>query len=148
MARIIEGFHMRYNKILTNKRYRWFIPKALDSKISKGDIVLVKTKMPNGESKLCGVIVLEILENDKKKHEPVIAILSKYNEEIVNVKKSVEDNKEDKKTLVKDESKKRRKISEEEKESIKAYRALGKTLKEIAEIHTCSISTIHKIIKS
>lgn len=39
------------------------------------------------------------------------------------------------------------KFSDEEKAMIKAYRAEGKTLKVISEMYSCSISTIHNIVK-
>lgn len=37
-------------------------------------------------------------------------------------------------------------FSEEEKEKMKMYRSEGKTIKEIADIYSCSVGLIHKII--
>lgn len=37
-------------------------------------------------------------------------------------------------------------FSEQEKEMMKMYRIQGKTIKEIAEIYSCSVGLIHKII--
>ncbi|MGG7060234.1 hypothetical protein ACQPUZ_18455 [Clostridium tertium] len=38
------------------------------------------------------------------------------------------------------------KFSEQEKEMMKMYRIQGKTIKEIAEMYSCSVGLIHKII--
>lgn len=37
-------------------------------------------------------------------------------------------------------------FSDQEKEMMKMYRIQGKTIKEIAEMHSCSVGLIHKII--
>ena len=154
MARVAECFLIRKKKLKTKKRYTWFIPKALDSKISKGDIVLVRT--PNrGIRDACPAMVVDILENDHQEHYPIIRILEKYKEE-KEKENEVRSNKESEKVktevnknvIEKPKSKRGTRFSDEEKEMIKKHRAAGKTLKEIAEMYSCAISTIHKIVKS
>lgn len=131
MNRVIEGFNIKKGKIKTQKRYRWFIPKELDDKVSKGDIVLARVK---GKDKniLVPVLVVDILENDNIKHKPVVDIIKKYND----TNETIKDKKRNKKT----------KISDTVKEEIRIKRAEGKKLKELAEMYSCSISSIHKII--
>lgn len=159
MARVAECFLIRKKKLKTKKRYTWFIPKALDSKISKGDIVLGRT--PNrGIRDACPAMMVDIFENDHQEHYPIIRILEKYKEEKVKNEKEkdneVRSSKESEKVktevnknvIEKPKSKRGTRFSDEEKEMIKKHRAAGKTLKEIAEMYSCAISTIHKIVKS
>lgn len=127
MGRVIDGFILGKGKVRTNKRYRWFIPKALDDKVSKGDIVLARVKAKD-KNILVPVLVVDILAHDNIKHKPVVDIIKKYNAE--------------KDTKVKKKSK----ISDSEKVEIRIKRAEGKKLKELAEMYSCSISLIHKII--
>lgn len=136
MGKMIVGAHIVNRKKIGKKRYKWYIPKGFRHKIEKGNVVLVKTG--EGENKkFSPVIVLDVVDNDKYLYEPVIKILSKNSEKHI-------DNKLFKKKEV---SKKRGKFSDEEKEMIRACRSEGKTLKVISEMYSCSISTIHKIIK-
>lgn len=129
MGRVIDGFIFGKGKVRTNKRYRWFIPKALDDKVSKGDIVLARVKAKD-KNILVPVLVVDILEHDNIKHKPVVDIIKRYN------------NNNEKDTKVKKKSK----LSDSEKLEIRVKRAEGKKLKELAEMYSCSISLIHKII--
>ncbi len=38
-------------------------------------------------------------------------------------------------------------FSDQEKEMMKMYRIQGKTIKEIAEIYSCSVGLVHKLIE-
>lgn len=132
MNRVIEGFNCTRGKVKTKKRYRWFIPKKLDDKVSKGDIVLARVKVKEKnktKTMLAPVLVVDILDNDNKKHKPVVAIIKKYNAPNEDIK-----------------TKKKSKISDTAKEEIRAKRAEGKKLKELAQMYSCSITLIHKII--
>lgn len=113
-------------KKISDKQYKWFIPKALDGKVENGDIVLVRAGKEKNR-KFCWAQVVDILDNDKYNYEPVIKIISKKPKEV---------------------TKRKSKFSDEDKEQIKEYRAEGKTLKAIAEMYSCAISTIHNIVKS
>lgn len=131
MNRVIEGFNIKKGKVRTKKRYRWFIPKELDDKVSKGDIVLARVK---GKDKniLVPVLVVDILDHDNIKHKPVVDIIKKYND----TNEAIKGKKKTRKS----------KISDTTKEEIRVKRAEGKKLKELAEMYSCSISSIHKII--
>lgn len=137
MGKMIKGIHVKGKRVIGKKPYKWYIPKALDGKIEKGDIVLVRVGEGENET-LCPVLVVGIFQSDKLQHKQVVRILSENSKNVI-------DNKLSKKEEV---AKKRGKFSDEEKEQIKMCRAEGKTLKVIAEMYSCSISTIHKIIKS
>ena len=129
MARVIEGFNISKGKVRTKKRYRWFIPKEFDDKVSKGDVVYAAINDRKGNRRIVPVLVIDILEKDDTIHKPVVGISKKYKEISKN-----------------SEVKKKSKISEEEREIIRGKRSEGKTLKELAEMYSCSISLIHKII--
>lgn len=128
MNRVIEGFNITKGKVRTKKRYRWFIPKELDDKVSKGDIVFARAKVED-KNILVPVLVVDILEHDNVKHKPVVRIIKKYNE-----------------TCETTQGKRKSKISDEDKKIIRSKREEGKKLKELAEMYSCSISLIHKII--
>lgn len=125
MGKIIKAAYVEKEKI-SDKQYKWFIPKALDGKVEKGDIVLVRAGKEKNR-KFCWAQVVDILDNDKYNYEPVIKIISKKPKEV---------------------TKRKSKFSDEDKEQIKEYRAEGKTLKAIEEMYSCAISTIHNIVKS
>ena len=156
---VIEGLHVGKYNIKCKKIYRWFVPKELRKKVRAGDIAWVYTK--NGPSPVLIIRVLKmktgvkyspifrVTENKKKKlkllqEQALNDIKIKENEIESKIEKSeVDINVEEK---VK-EVKKRGRFSEAEKEEIRAKRAEGKKLKEIAEMYSCSISLIHRIVK-
>ena len=128
MNRVIEGFNITKGKVRTKKRYRWFIPKELDDKVSKGDIVFARAVVED-KNILVPVLVVDILGPDNIKHKPVVRIIKKYNEPCETT-----------------QGKRKSKISDEDKKIIRAKREEGKKLKELAEMYSFSISLIHKII--
>lgn len=152
---VIEGLHVGKYNIKCKKIYRWFVPKELRKKVKVGDIAWVYTK--NGPSPVLIIRVLKmkpgvkyspifrVTENKKKKlkllQEQILNDIKIKENEIE--KSEVDINVEEK---VK-EVKKRGKFSEEEKEEIRSKRAEGKKLREIAEMYSCSISLIHRIVK-
>lgn len=139
MFQVIEGFRLRKDRVVLNKRYRWYVPKALKGKISKGDLVLVRSDI-NGRKHHHPVLVVDVLEDDEKKYSNVVKIIKKN--------KAEEEQKNKAESAIKNSTKRKGKFSDEDKEAMKKYRSEGKTLKAIAEIYSCSISTVHKIIKS
>lgn len=165
---IIEAFHMGKGKVRTNKRYRWYVPENLEGKIKEGDIAWVDTYLGKGP-----VLVVKVLEEESSEnYSPVISVEIKKKKEEPKKKNDKKFKKKMKKkyrkkvkeeikpTEVKEEVvievkeeekvkevKRRGKFSEAEKDEIRAKRLEGKKLKELAEMYSCSITLIHRIIK-
>lgn len=174
---IIEAFHVGKGKVRTKKRYRWYIPENLEGKIKEGDIAWVDTNVGIGPVLVVKVLEEESNENyqpvikverKEKKAEPKQEQAKKskknkkwkYRKKVKKDIQPIEDKSEENviethvdKSIIEIqeenviEVKKRGKFSEVEKAEIKAKRADGKKLKDLAEMYSCSISLIHRIIK-
>lgn len=140
----IEGFiicrHARGAKkgqeyVRRNKTYNWYITRRLENEVEIGDVVLVEVEyFSEAEQKhlirLNPALVTNIYESERNEHRNLVKkIVRKHNK-----------NKE------KESAKKYKRISDDDKQNILDMRAKGKKLKEIAEIYSYSISTIHRII--
>ena len=130
MGKMIEGFFIKKRKVRLNKKWKWYLPTKLEDKVNKGDVVGIKL-----QSGIAPALVVDILDWDKNMYQKVEKIIYKNRQKL-------SDEKEKNVTEVKKKSK----ISEEEREIIRVKRAEGKKLKELAEMYSCSISLIHKII--
>ena len=85
---IIEGLHINYVQkgtkkgqeyINYKKRYVWRVPKRMEGKIDKGDVVWVNVKNKDREIKT-KVLVVNVLEQEKRPLRSVISIYKKYRE--------------------------------------------------------------------
>ena len=76
------------------------------------------------------------------------ALVDNYEPEIERLNKEVQKLKNEKREKIHNERGAGRKsrFTEQEKESIRMYRLQGKTIKEIAEMFSCSVGIIHKLI--
>lgn len=84
-------------------------------------------------------------EHEKKMKK---ALVDNYEEEIERLNEEVQKLKSENKVRTHNERGAGRKsiFTEQEKESIRMYRLQGKTIKEIAEMFSCSVGIIHKLI--
>lgn len=85
---IIEGLHINYVQkgtkkgqeyINYKKRYVWKVPKRMEGEIGKGDVVWVNAKIKDREIKT-KVLVVNVLEQEKRPLRSVISICKKYKE--------------------------------------------------------------------
>lgn len=83
-----------------------------------------------------------------EKQEKEIQKLKSEIQKLKNENKALKNNKvvSDKKIHNERGAGRKERFSEQEKEMMKMYRIQGKTIKEIAEIYSCSVGLIHKII--
>ena len=84
-------------------------------------------------------------EHEKKMRK---ALVDNYEPEIKRLNKEVQKLKSEKRDKIHNERGAGRKsrFTEQEKESIRMYRLQGKTIKELAEMFSCSVGIIHKLI--
>lgn len=85
------------------------------------------------------------VEHEKKMRK---ALVDNYEPEIERLNEEVQKLKNEKREKIHNERGAGRKsrFTEQEKESIRMYRLQGKTIKEIAEMFSCSVGIIHKLI--
>lgn len=83
-----------------------------------------------------------------EKQEKEIQKLKSEIQKLKNENKALKNNKvvSDKKIYNERGAGRKERFSEQEKEMMKMYRIQGKTIKEIAEMYSCSVGLIHKII--
>ena len=76
------------------------------------------------------------------------ALVDNYEEEIKRLNEEVQKLKNENKVRIHNErgAGRKSKFTDQEKESIRMYRLQGKTIKEIAEMFSCSVGIIHKLI--
>ena len=86
----------------------------------------------------------KIIENQEKEIQKLKSEIQK----LKNENKALKNNKavSDKKIYNERGAGRKERFSEQEKEMMKMYRIQGKTIKEIAEMYSCSVGLIHKII--
>ena len=85
------------------------------------------------------------VEHEKKMRK---ALVDNYEPEIKRLNEEVQKLKNENREKIHNERGAGRKsrFTEQEKESIRMYRLQGKTIKEIAEMFSCSVGIIHKLI--
>lgn len=85
------------------------------------------------------------VEHEKKMRK---ALVDNYEPEIKRLNEEVQKLKNENREKIHNERGAGRKsrLTEQEKESIRMYRLQGKTIKEIAEMFSCSVGIIHKLI--
>ena len=85
------------------------------------------------------------VEHEKKMKK---ALVDNYEEEIKRLNEEVQKLKNENKVRIHNErgAGRKSKFTDQEKESIRMYRLQGKTIKEIAEMFSCSVGIIHKLI--
>ena len=85
------------------------------------------------------------VEHEKKMKK---ALVDNYEEEIKRLNEEIQKLKNENKVRIHNErgAGRKSKFTDQEKESIRMYRLQGKTIKEIAEMFSCSVGIIHKLI--
>ena len=85
------------------------------------------------------------VEHEKKMKKTLV---DNYEEEIKRLNKEVQKLKNENKVRIHNErgAGRKSKFTDQEKESIRMYRLQGKTIKELAEMFSCSVGIIHKLI--
>lgn len=85
------------------------------------------------------------VEHEKKMKKTLV---DNYEEEIKRLNEEVQKLKNESKVRIHNErgAGRKSKFTDQEKESIRMYRLQGKTIKELAEMFSCSVGIIHKLI--